>query len=414
MGVKLQRPGEPGHPGGNRRIYVRVNHRGQRKTRVFNTTKGAEAYAAQVEAYLKLGKAADVFAGPTPAAEPVSVPTFADAVALWERLDAPAFKAGTLDTYRNILTKHLVPAFGGRRLADLALADIEAWWLPKLAAGLSRKHLANCRRVLTAVVRRALRSKLLHEDLTLSIQGPLPQATGDAPQADWLAPGELRAVLHRARTLAARHYPILLTMATCGLRFGEALGLQVGDVDVAGRRLAIRRAIRKHVVATPKTGRARTIALPASTTAALADWLETVRAEAALRGREPLWLFPGATGQPIDDEAVRRAFTRCLGAAGIRRRVRLHDLQHTVASLAIQAGTPVEVVSRFLGHATVSTTWDTYFHLAPGATQAAADALERIVNPAPAEGQIRNPRATDGPAPAGEAANLAEFSDGFE
>ncbi|MBI2563363.1 MAG: hypothetical protein HYW08_13455, partial [candidate division NC10 bacterium] len=94
------------------------------------------------------------------------------------------------------------------------------------------KHLANCRRVLTAVVRRALRSRLLREDLTLSIQGALPHIAGDAPQADWLTPGELRAVLARARTLEPTHYPMLLVMATCGRRFGEAWALQVGDVDL--------------------------------------------------------------------------------------------------------------------------------------------------------------------------------------
>ncbi len=46
MGVKIQKPGDPGHPGGNGRTYVRGNHAGRRKTRTFNTAKGAESYAA--------------------------------------------------------------------------------------------------------------------------------------------------------------------------------------------------------------------------------------------------------------------------------------------------------------------------------------------------------------------------------
>ncbi len=75
MGVKLQRPGEPGHPGGNRRVYVRLNHRGQRRTRVFNSLAAARRYAEQVEALLKLNQAEAVFTDPAPPAEaPPPVP----------------------------------------------------------------------------------------------------------------------------------------------------------------------------------------------------------------------------------------------------------------------------------------------------------------------------------------------------
>ena len=84
MGVKIQKPGEPGHPGGNRRTYVRVNHQGHRKTRVFNSKKGAEEYAAQVEALLKLGKVADVFTDPAPT---TPAPTFKEASERWWAVD---------------------------------------------------------------------------------------------------------------------------------------------------------------------------------------------------------------------------------------------------------------------------------------------------------------------------------------
>ncbi len=110
---------------------------------------------------------------------------------------------------------------------------------------------------------------------------------------------------------------MLLTIATCGLRFGEAWGLRVGDVDLAGGKLYIRRAIRKHVVTSPKTGQARTVTLPAVTLGVLRGWLAQVRAEAALRGPGPLSLFAGDNG---------KGYPRLLGmgAAGptVRRRVR--------------------------------------------------------------------------------------------
>jgi hypothetical protein len=57
------------------------------------------------------------------------------------------------------------------------------------------------------------------------------------------------------------------------------------------------------------------------------------------------------------------------------RRIRLHDLRHTWATLALQAGVPLKVVSERLGHATTAVTADTYSHVAPGMQ---TDAAERV------------------------------------
>ncbi len=91
MGVRIQRPGEPGHPGGNRRTCVRTNHQGRRLTRVFNSTEAAQAYANQIEAHLKLGNIEAVFTPPSQAAGPA--PTVADAVACTARWTARTGRA---------------------------------------------------------------------------------------------------------------------------------------------------------------------------------------------------------------------------------------------------------------------------------------------------------------------------------
>ena len=91
----------------------------------------------------------------------------------------------------------------------------------------------------------------------------------------------------------------------------------------------------------------------------------------------------------MDEAPIRVAFRRCLQAAGIPRTLRLHDLRHTYASLALQRGVPLLVVSRQLGHASIAITADVYGHLIPEATRAAADAVEAILGE-----HFRNPRAT--------------------
>ena len=387
MGVKIQKPGEPGHPGGNRRIYVRVNHGGHRKTRVFNSSKGAERYATDVEALLKLGKVADVFTDPTPAAP---VPTFQEAADRWWVVDGATFKGGTRDTYQNALKLHVLPTFESRRLTDISLADVEDWWARLRAKGFSHKHLGNIRGVLFGIFRRAVMTGSLSRNPAEAIRGRLGREDREVRQAEWLTETELIAFLGAAAQREPRYSPFLLTLASTGLRAGEGLALQVGDVDVQQGRLAIRQTIRKHRVGSPKSGKPRTVDIPPSSMTILRGWIDTIRAEAAVRGQEATWLFPSLTGQqPMDEAPTRQAFRRTLKAAGILRRLRIHDLRHTYASLALQRGVPLVVVSRQLGHASIAITADIYGHLAPDAGRQAADAMEAILTE-----HGRNPGAT--------------------
>ncbi len=376
MGVKIQKPGEPGHPGGNRRVYVRVNYLNHRKTRVFNGAKAAERYAFDVEYLLSNGKTGDVFTDPTPT---TPVPTFKEAADRWLAVDGSRMKAGTLDTYQSILKHHLLPLFESRRLTDITVADVENWWATQRASGRSHKALGNCRTVLHSIFQRAVTSGTLPRNPADAIKGKLGREDREVRQAEWLSEQELMAVLNVAAQREPRYYPFLLTIATTGLRAGETTGLQVLDVDFERCKLSIRRAIRKHKIGSPKSGKPRTVDAPQTTMMVLRDWVDVVRSEAAFRGQEPTWLFPSNTGQPVDEAIVRGAFNRCLKAAGILRHIRLHDLRHSYASLALQHGVDLLVVSRQLGHASIAVTADIYSHLLPNATRAAADAFEAIL-----------------------------------
>jgi integrase len=389
MGVKIQRPGEPGHPGGNRRLYVRVNYRGHRKTRTFNSTKGAEEYAAQVEAMLKLGQVADVFTDPGPDAPAVLSPTFAEASERWLAVDGASFKAGTKEEYQGILNRHLLPTFRSRPLADITRADVEDWWATIRTKGLSRPRVSQIRTVLLSVFRRAVASGILTHNPADVISGRMGREDREVRQAEWLTEPELTKVLAAAKEREPHYYPLLLTLASSGIRLGESLGLQVGDVDLERGRLSIRRGVRKLRIGSPKSGKPRTVDVPPATIAVLRSWIDAVRAEAAVRGQEGVWLFPSTTGNLLDGCGARDALRRILPRAGITRPFRIHDLRHTYASLAIQRGVPLLIVSRQLGHGSVAITDAVYGHLAPEATREAATAWEAILT-APG----RNPRAT--------------------
>jgi len=147
-----------------------------------------------------------------------------------------------------------------------------------------------------------------------------------------------------AERLCPIEYPIFLVMATCGLRVGEALGLQAGDLDGPARQLHIRRSVRRGYVDSPKSGKAGVVDVPAATMAVL----HTVR------------------------------------------KIRIHDLRHTYATLTIQAGVNILNVSRQLRHASIAITADTYAHAVPGGNRAAADVMEAILVGNQAQ-PLRNP-----------------------
>ncbi len=89
-------------------------------------------------------------------------------------------------------------------------------------------------------------------------------------------------------------------------------------------------------------------------------------------------LFRFRTGSPLSPIEVSRRFVLAVEAAGLRR-IRLHDLRHTHATLALQAGVHPKIVSERLGHATVSFTLDVYSHAIPHLQREAAREIANLI-----------------------------------
>ena len=87
-------------------------------------------------------------------------------------------------------------------------------------------------------------------------------------------------------------------------------------------------------------------------------------------------------GRALHPQSVSRAFDRAIGAAKLPR-IRLHDLRHTHASLALAAGINPKAISERLGHANVSISLDTYSHAIPALQEEAAERIAGLVLGAP-------------------------------
>lgn len=360
--------------------WVFICHQGQRKAKRIGPgeqgRKAAKAVAGKIGGKLALGD----FGILDRSESPVAVPTFAEVSAQWERVTSPNWKQGTKITYGNVIRSRFAPAFGALPISDLTAERVEAWSTATREEGLSKKHLGTVRAVLRGICRRAVRLGLLKTNPVECIEGSLGREDTEVRRADYLTPEDLGGMLAAAERLCPREYPILLVMATTGLRVGEALGLQVGDLDVPSEQIHIRRTVRRGYASSPKNGKGRTVDVPATAMAFLAKIREIRQAEAAVQGTEARWLFPGAswTTMPEVAEVVRKGLRKALRAAGIRQ-IRVHDLRHSFATAAVKAGVPLLTVSRQLGHASISTTADLYTHAVPGSNRAAAEALEAIL-----------------------------------
>ena len=176
---------------------------------------------------------------------------------------------------------------------------------------------------------------------------------------------------------SARHPVLVLFLAYTGLRWGEATGLRIRHVDMLRRRVnveenAVKVSHEVHV-GTPKTHRSRSVPYPQFLAAPLAKLAEGKRPDDLLFGDGKTHVLLPASRNGWFTVAVRAAQE----ADPTLPRVTPHDLRHTAASLAVQAGAHVKAVQRMLGHASAAMTLDTYADLFDDDLDAVAAALDQ-------------------------------------
>jgi len=200
-------------------------------------------------------------------------------------------------------------------------------------------------------------------------------------RGDFLRPEEVPLYFDGIHKKAARYFPLFRTLAFTGLRIGEALGLEWGDIDWNGRFLSVKRSRWGEHVTTPKTARSiRQVPLSPETIDVLRAHKAAVSAACLKAGWEsmPEVVFVNEVGKPMDISKIRRAHSRSLKEAGLRS-VRLHDLRGTYTALMVSAGVPVYHVSAALGHTSTETTLRFYANLVPGVAKEMPNVLERFV-----------------------------------
>jgi integrase len=184
-----------------------------------------------------------------------------------------------------------------------------------------------------------------------------------------------------------RIYPALVVIATTGMRRSEVLGLRWRDLDLDAAQLSVAQTLTAvngcPVIGPTKTSRSRrTVYLDPQTVNVLRDHRRLQREDRLLVG--PAWdaandlVFRDEIGGLIHPDSFTREFGRLVAASGLPK-IRLHDLRHTYATLALKAGVHPKVVSERLGHATVGITLDLYSHVTPAIARDAANVVAQSI-----------------------------------
>lgn len=340
---------------------------GKERSRTFRTRKEAERYERSQQTALEQGLWVD------PRAGKVTLQAWA---AEWQRT-VVHLRASTQRIYAANLRNHILPELGDVELGKLTPSMLRAWLsgLTTKSGGhgkpLAAGSVAQAYRTLNRVLVAAVDDELLGRN---PLRGVQPPRVNPEPMR-FLSHDEVASL---AAVVDPRYRAFVLVAAYTGLRAGELIGLRPKYVDLLRRTITVVEQVQyiggQHLVMAPKTtaGR-RSVAVPAVVATALEEHL----GHFAEQGIEGI-VFPAPDGGFLRLENFRkRVWQPAITEAGVAP-LRIHDLRHTCASLAIAAGADVKVLQRMLGHASAALTLDRYGHLLPGQAQCVAERLDEM------------------------------------
>lgn len=279
----------------------------------------------------------------------------------------------------------ILPVLGNIKLKDLRANHIQDLYNHLLKTGTGIHTIRKIHAVLNCAMNQAVKQDVIMRNPVSQVDPP------PKPHREMTILTESQVSLLLVAAKGHRLEALFHLTITTGLRESEVLALKWPDVDWVKRTLKVERQLeRPHgegvQFSPPKTAFGkRSIKLGNKSVDVLRRHDERQQAERIAAGGD--WkdfdlIFPSRVGTPIHQRDLQRTFKILLKRAGLPP-VRFHDLRHCSASLLLNSGVPVIIVSRRLGHARASITSDVYGHLIPSMQDEAAQLIDNLVTPTP-------------------------------
>lgn len=267
--------------------------------------------------------------------------------------DVMGRKPSTVSDYGYMLSAHMVPFFGARKL-DRIDADLVADYMAqKRRQGLAPKTVANHMRFMHGLFAFAVKRGWMTANVVAQVDRPA--AEGADPDIAYLEMSEVEAVIRAVPVegkFASTDRALFLTAAMTGLRQGELIGLRWQDVDFVAGRIRVRQSYVRGEWGRPKSKRS-TRAVP---------MVDRVAAELERHSQQSLYsadtdlvFAHPEIGTTLDASALRARYKKARDAARVRE-VRFHGLRHTFGTRMAAAGVPMRTLQEWMGHRDIQTT----------------------------------------------------------
>ena len=301
----------------------------------------------------------------------------------------------SFDKYESAYLTHIKPAFG-----KMQLASIHSEQLQKLLVEKSQTLSHTVVKIIYIILSEIFSYAHSEGDLSRNPMHnvKMPKKATFKPEREIVAleSDEVRAVERIAEMKNKNGRPCIMQahalvfLVHTGLRCGEFLALKWSDIDFESRIVTVNKNLsmvydrdkdgvrikhKKARIKCTKTASGNRI-VPLNTKAIAAlNSLKAVYREMDIVSDSVAVTRKGTT---LSSDQLRRVLRRVLAYAGIGKPFTLHQLRHTFATQALNAGIPITVVSKWLGHANISVTYNTYIHVLESAEAAAVELLEVI------------------------------------
>jgi|SRR5215218_584548 len=282
-------------------------------------------------------------------------------------VESSKMEHSTYVRYAGIVKNHISPTIGRKKLRNLSRAEVRALYSAK-GKDLAPRSVDYIHLTLRKALNQAMRDDLIPRSVAA---GERPRSSRTQEEIKALSSEQVRALLAAAR--GTRNEALYVVAVHTGLRQGELLGLKWPDVDLAGRRLSVRRALKitDHGLdfGPPKNNASRR-SVPLSKTAMTALRAHRTRQNEERLRLGDLWqnqdlVFPNRVGKPLDHgNLYYREYKPLLQRAGLGDEgFTFHSLRHTFATELFNQRKRPKIIQSLLGHSSITQTMDTYSHL---------------------------------------------------
>lgn len=342
------------------RVRYRRPDGSQTDKRGFTTKRDAELFLATIE----VTKAAGTFVDPSRARVRID-----DLGPTWLASKKAVVKPSSYEPLETSWRLRVAPRWGRVAITDITHSDVKAW-VADLNGQFGATVVIRTYGVLASILDDAVHDRRLALNPARGGKIGLPKKI--ASRHIYLTHRQVE----RLALASGRHATLIRTLAYTGMRWAEVAGLQVENIDFTrGRIWVVRNAVEVHgeiIVGTPKSHKIRDVPLPRFLRDELAARVDGLDAEELV--------FPsdaGAYMRRVRTSAKSKSwFKTAAGSIGVRK-ITIHDLRHTAASLAVQSGANVKAIQRMLGHASAAMTLDVYADLFDNDLDAVSAALDR-------------------------------------